>query len=128
MSNDVQHMPYQILDLGLKCYLRTSDLHFILCTKIWWEWLMKILILSFHKRKKNGFLIKIQIWLGFLNVGKNIFFLWKHQFYERKTDLVFLLRKKGQIFIWKKCKSDFFIKNRKDFYLEKYRSDFINKI
>ena len=25
MLNDVQHMPYQILDLGLKCYLRTSD-------------------------------------------------------------------------------------------------------
>ena len=128
MLNDVQHMPYQILDLGLKCYLRTSDLHFILCTKIWWEWLMKILILSFHKRKKNGFLIKIQIWLGFLNVGKNIFFLWKHQFYERKTDLVFYLEKKVRFLFEKNADLIFLLKNRKDFYLEKHRSDFINKI
>ena len=31
MSNDVQQMPCQILDLGLPFYLRTLDLQFILC-------------------------------------------------------------------------------------------------
>ena len=55
MSNDVQHMPYQILDLGLKRYLRTLYLHFILCEKIWWECLIKNLILSFYKRKRMDF-------------------------------------------------------------------------
>ena len=34
MSNDVQQMPFQILDLELPFYLRTLDLQFILCKKI----------------------------------------------------------------------------------------------
>ena len=29
---------------------------------------------KFPQKKKNGFLIKIHIWFGFLNVGKNRFF------------------------------------------------------
>ena len=29
---------------------------------------------EFPQKKKNGFLIKIQIWFGFLNVGENRFF------------------------------------------------------
>ena len=34
MSNDVQQMPFQILDLELPFYLRTLNLQFILCKKI----------------------------------------------------------------------------------------------
>ena len=33
MSNDIQQMPCQILDLGLQFYLKTLDLQIILCKK-----------------------------------------------------------------------------------------------
>ena len=56
MSNDMQQMPCQILDLGLKCYLRTLDLQLYLYKIFFWfEYLMKSLDLSFHKRKRMNF-------------------------------------------------------------------------
>ena len=58
---------------------------------------------EFPQKKKNGFLIKIQIWFGFLNVGENRFFFFNEniKFSYEKIQIWFYTLKKNtnQVFV-----------------------------
>ena len=72
-------------------------------------------------KKNNGFLIKIQIRLGFFNVKRKTDFSLKTPIFMKEKQIWLVIYKKTVRLFLKKCRSDFLFKNRLDFYLESYR-------